>query len=464
MPKTKSENKDAEETVLAALLKETTKVDRAMVAISYKYFSSGLYPLLFKLITNIYTKHGSLITIELVSNKLSDWGVDQARRIKILSRIEELKTRPVNNAEFAYALKAVVQAYLSRTMGNILTSVTTILENSGGEKAFNALDKKIYDLKLNTIESSNIEVVDTGKVEEFIEYLTDVREHPERYIGIPSGWKILDDLTNGFHKSEYILVAAKSGSGKSMTLINWANHASKTGHNVVYVSLEMPQKVIRLRQLSLESEIPFLNLKSQNLTAEQLNKQEYVLRNEIANRDGKLFVVDVPKCSVGLIEAQLRQLQQNMNIDIVFVDYMGLLKPESHVKSRNGWEIAKEISNDLRELARTLRIPVVSAIQVNASGMEKTTEDDLELEDIAISKRISDPADLVIGVIWDKATNPHRMKLSVPKYRSGYITSNHLWCDLNICKITDVPIVIKPKEEDIAKVAEEINKEVGDLE
>ncbi len=277
-----------------------------------------------------------------------------------------------------------------------------------------------------------------------------MQDNPEKFRGIPSGWKALDELTGGFMPAEYVLLIAKSGSGKSMGLINWANHASKNGYNVVYVSLEMPQLVIRERVLSLEAQIPFIKIKTQDLTAEQLNKQTFVLKNDIANRNGEFYIIDVPKCNVGLIEAQLRQLQQNMRIDIVFIDYLGMLKPEAYSKGKNGWEQMSEISEDVRGLARTLKIPVISAAQVNAEGMKKKSDDDLEIEDIALSKRIADPANLIVGLIWDK-TNPHEMRMSVPKCRNGRIQSAKLWCDLDLCVIGDVK---GTKEENVTPVSE----------
>jgi len=464
MKNKKFENLDAEQDVLAGLLKDVGYIDRALLTINSEYFTKPLYKRLFDIITQTYSKHGSLVTVSHVSNLLESWGMEQEARIKVLDKIEELKEKPVNKAEFVYALRAVKSTALSRSVSDLLVKVTNVLDKSGGQKAFTILDKKLYDLKLNNVESNNMEIVEAGKVDDLILYLKDVRDHPEKYRGIPSGWKTLDSLTGGFHPAEYILVIAKSGSGKSMSLINWANHASKNGYNCVYVSMEMPHHIIRLRQLALESGIQFMNLKLQTLSAEELNKQDFVLRNEIGTRTGRLHIIDVPKCTVGLIEAQLRQLQQNMHIDIVFIDYLSLLKPEAHVKSRAGWEIASEISNNLRELARTLKIPVVSAMQVNAGGMEKGADDDLELEDIAISKRIADPADLVVGVIWDKTKDVNKMKLCVPKCRNGRITSADLWCDLNVCKIADMPIEKLGFQDNVIEASKAIDKELGDLE
>lgn len=438
MSKTKLTDIESEKTILSGMLKQTEKIDKTLLEVEEKYFTNKLYKNLFKIITKVYVKHGSLVTHDLVSSFLESNGIPQEIRLKYLVELDELRTVNPNDAEFAFGVNALKKAYLSRFMTDILTQTTHALEAKGGSSAFKILDKKLYELKSDFMYKDSMSITDMRNVDPFLDYLKDIRENPEKHQGIKSGWQVLDSLTAGFRQGEYILIIAKSGSGKSMALLNWANYASNLGYNAVYVSIEMPKETIQERILSLESGIPFLNIKTQNLTIEQLQKQEDVLRKVIAQKKGSLYIHDVPKCTVGLIEAQLRQINQNTPIDIVFVDYLGLLKPEVHVKSNADWAVASAISNDLRDLARSMKLPVVTAHQVTTEGMKKTPQADLELEDIAVSRRIADPADLVIGLIWDKL-NPNFMKLCVPKCRGGRLENARLWCDLNVCLIKDVP-------------------------
>ncbi len=430
----KLEDKDAERSILAGMLKDVSKIDKSMVMITSSEFSTKIYKNLYNVIGKIYAKHSSLLTNDLLSNLLESNGQPQEIRLRYLKVIDDIKKIKVNDAEFAFAMKSIKKAHISREMSKILSTATQKLYDKGGIEAFRVLDKKLYDLKLATINSENLIVVDTREVEDLIDRFKDMRENPDKYRGIPSGWTPLDALTSGFHPGEYVLIVAPSGGGKSMGLLNWANHAQKEGYNVAYFSFEMNHWEIRMRQLSLEAEIPYLSLKTQQLNIEQTNKQEFVLRNEIATRQSMFHIIDVPKSTVGFIEAQLRQLNKIKKIDIVFIDYLGLIKPDVHIRNRQGWEIAATISEELRELARTMGIVVVTAQQVTTEGMKKTTDDDLELGDIAISRRIADHAHTVVGLLWDK-TNPNEMKLCVPKCRGGRIQSVKLWCDLDLCKI-----------------------------
>ena len=435
-PNTRLKDVDAEKTVLTGVLKDTAHIDKAMLNSNPAYFTDVLYRNLFKIATQAYTRYGSVLTRDFLSNVLESNGYTQDVRLTYLKAVDELSLGETNNAEFGFALNALRRAYISSCVSDILSEGTQALDAKGGQKAFEVIDKKLYDLKLHTVESNSLVLQDDREVEDLIDLLRDIRENPAQHLGIPTGLTSLDTLTGGFHPGEYVLLVAKSGGGKSIGLLNWATFAQKQGYNVVYVTLEMSHIEIRLRKLSLESGIPYLNLKTQNLTPEQLAHQDAVLRNEIATRTAAFHIVDISKCSVGFIEAQLRQLQQNIKIDMVVVDYLGLLKPEGYVTNKQGWEVYASISNDLREMARNMKLVVVSAHQLTTDGMKKGTKDDIELEDIALSRRIADPAHTVVGLIWDK-TAQNTMKMCVPKCRGGRISSVNLSCDLNCCKITD---------------------------
>lgn len=437
--KVKLKDIDAEKVVVAGMLKNEDHIDKALLSVNPTYFTATLYRNLFRIITQVFIKHGSLITNEFLSNYLESTGIAQEARLAYLKAVDELKKMEVNSAEWGFAVSTIRKAFVANKISDILISGTRALEDKGGQAAYDVLDKKLYDLKLDVLDSNQVVVIDDRKVEEFLEHLKDIRENPAQYKGIPSGWAALDTLTGGFRPGEYILICAKSGGGKSMALLNWANHAQKENYNVVYFTLEMSHEEIQMRKLSLAANIPFTSVRNQTLTVEQVQKQEMVLREDFAKRSSSFYIVDRPGASVGFIEAQLRQLQKNMKIDAVYIDYFGCVRPEVRISNKQGWEVLAAISNDLRDLARSMKIVVCSAHQLNADGMKKkASEEDIEIEDVALSKRIIDPVHTMVGLIWDK-TQPdlHSMKLCVPKCRGGRIQNATLWCDMDTCKISD---------------------------
>lgn len=436
--KTKLKDVEAEKTVIAGLLKDEARVDKALLTCNASYFTVPLYKNLFQIVTQAFIKHSSLITNEFLSSYLELNGYDQSVRLAYLKGFDDLRAIDVTNGEFGIALAAIKRAFMANAMSDIIMAGADALDKKGGQKSYEVIETKLYDLKVSTIESANIVVVDDRKDQDLKDLLQDVRDNPEKHKGMETGWTVLDQATNGFRPGECVLIVVKSGGGKSMSLLNWANHAQEFGHNIVYFTLEMSHWEIRMRKLSLVSGLPFKAIKTQIMTPEQFTTQEAALKS-MSERTAAFHVVDTPKCTVGFIEAQLRQLQQNMKIDAVFIDYLGLLKPEVQVANKQGWEIYASISNDLRELARSMKMVVVTAHQVTTDGGKKKFEDDIEIEDIALSRRIGDPMHTIVGLTWNKA---NEMNLSFPKCRGARIEKAKLWCDLNICKISDPPDMI----------------------
>lgn len=434
---TKLKDLDAEQAVLVGILKDLDNIDKAMLNCNPTYFTDVLNRNLFKIITQAYSRYGSLLTQEFLSNVLEANGYQQDLRLVYLKAVDDLMKIEVTTAEFGFGLMALRRAFIASSVSDILTAGTQVLEAKGGQQAFDVVDKKMYDLKLHTAENSGLIIQDDREVEGIIALLKDMREHPEKYRGIPTGLTAVDQVTGGFQPGEYVLICAKSGGGKTISMINLATFAQKKGFNVVYVTIEMTGFEIRLRKFSLESGLPYQRIRQALLTPEEVVRMDQTWRETTAKHETVFHIIDTPVCTVGFIEAQLRQLKQNMKVDIVFVDYLGRLTPETRTASSPIWERASAISNDLAEMARTLKIVVVSALQLNERGLSKSAKDDLSIGDIALAKAIVNPAHAVIGMIWDQHVDKNLIRLSSPKCRGGLIPSTNLWCDLDICKITD---------------------------
>ena len=61
---------DAERAVLVGVLKDVANIDKAMLNSNPTYFTDVLYRNLFKIVTQAYTRYGSLLTQDFLSNVL----------------------------------------------------------------------------------------------------------------------------------------------------------------------------------------------------------------------------------------------------------------------------------------------------------------------------------------------------------------------------------------------------------
>jgi replicative DNA helicase len=80
--------------------------------------------------------------------------------------------------------------------------------------------------------------------------------------GVPTGFADLDDLTNGFHPGQMIIVAARPAMGKSTLALDFARSAAIT-HDLptIFFSLEMGRSEIAMRLLSAEASVPLQNMR-----------------------------------------------------------------------------------------------------------------------------------------------------------------------------------------------------------
>ena len=197
---------ESEKVILGGMLNNKERINKVLLSYSPSYFSSPTIKNLYTIVTKTFVKHTSLVTNSLISNYLESSGVSKDARLEYLQRLDSLREYTPNDAEFAFALQSVKKAYVARCVSDILQSTTETLNKKGGVSAFNKLDKKLYDLKLATIDSNYMSLTDVRQVDGLLSHLENMRNNPDQFRGINSGWSVLDNLTGGFQKGEYVLV------------------------------------------------------------------------------------------------------------------------------------------------------------------------------------------------------------------------------------------------------------------
>lgn len=199
----------------------------------------------------------------------------------------------------------------------------------------------------------------------------------EGMIGVPTGFKDLDTLTNGLHPGQMIVVAARPAVGKSTLGLDIARSASiKNGQTSVIFSLEMSRNEIAMRMLSAESQVPLQNLRKGNMRDEDWTR---LARTMGKLSDAPLFVDDSPNMSLMEIRAKCRRLKQRHDLKLVIIDYLQLMSSGKRVESRQ--QEVSEFSRALKLLAKELEVPVIAISQLNR-GSEQRTDKKPQMSDL----------------------------------------------------------------------------------
>jgi len=186
--------------------------------------------------------------------------------------------------------------------------------------------------------------------------------------GVPTGFRDLDELTNGLHPGQLIIVAARPSIGKSTLALDFARSAAIV-HNLpaVVFSLEMSRSEITMRLLSAEARVPLHHMRTGRMTDDDWSRLARRI-GEVA--DKPLYIDDSPNLTMMEIRAKARRLKQRHDLRLVVVDYMQLMQSTRRVETRQ--QEVSEISRSLKLLAKELEIPVVGISQLNRGPEQRT--------------------------------------------------------------------------------------------
>ena len=237
--------------------------------------------------------------------------------------------------------------------------------------------------------------------------------------GVPTGFADLDDVTNGLHPGQMIIVAARPGVGKSTLGLDFVRSASiKHGLTSVIFSLEMSRTEIVMRMLSAEAKIRLADMRGGKMSDDDWTR---LARRMSEVSEAPLFVDDSPNMTMMEIRAKARRLKQRHDLKLVVVDYLQLMTSGKRVESRQ--QEVSEFSRQLKLLAKEIEVPVIAISQLNR-GPEQRTDKKPMLSDLRESGSLEQDADIVILInrpdAWER-DDPRagEADLILAKHRAG---------------------------------------------
>jgi replicative DNA helicase len=238
--------------------------------------------------------------------------------------------------------------------------------------------------------------------------------------GVSTGFTELDDVTNGLHPGQMIVIAARPGVGKSTVALDFLRCCSiKHRMASVVFSLEMSKSEIVMRLLSAEAKIKLSDMRSGRMSDDDWTR---LARRMSEISEAPLYIDDSPNLTMMEIRAKARRLRQRSDLKLIVVDYLQLMTSGKKVESRQ--QEVSEFSRSLKLLAKELEVPVVAISQLNR-GPEQRTDKRPMLADLRESGSIEQDSDVVILLhrpdLFDQ-TDQERLgeaDLIIAKHRNG---------------------------------------------
>lgn len=216
------------------------------------------------------------------------------------------------------------------------------------------------------------------------EYIEERKENQVTLSGMSTGYPILDKQIDGMVDGTLLVIGARKKMGKSTLLSNIAKHAAyKLFKPVLYVDTELTFKEWRPRMLSILSGVKERDIKYggyDDFTYNRLKKAAKIIDK------GKLFHEYMPGYTVDNLVALYNKYKYKENIGLIVFDYLKEPDSASIDRQRKDYQILGDVTTKLKDLAGSLGIPAITAVQLNRDN------------DIADSDRIARYADVVC--IW----------------------------------------------------------------
>ncbi|MCL2743813.1 MAG: replicative DNA helicase, partial [Planctomycetaceae bacterium] len=182
--------------------------------------------------------------------------------------------------------------------------------------------------------------------------------------GVETGFHKLDELIDGMHPNELIILAARPSMGKTALALNIVEHIAIDNRKpVLFVSLEMSKMELALRLICSRG-----GINGNKIRRNILSTDEKIRFTDFANElmHVPLHIDDTPNRSVSDITAVARRLKNQHDLQLVVIDYLGLVAPDEP-KDQRQEQVAK-ITRRLKILARELKVPVLCLAQLNRAA------------------------------------------------------------------------------------------------
>ena len=413
-------NIDAEKALIGSLFWSKSSLQKGCEDVEKEYFYLDSNAKIFEVIKDLYNLRKPIdvntVTTELVDRNL----LNQVGGVEYLS---EVVGSVATGANIEYYIDTVIQKY---TLRKLIESATIIEKTANTDSvdvsmAVEEAEKLILDVGRTRRTSEFIKITDVlAKTQEDLEILA---KNKGKITGLTTGLKDLDNITEGLHETQLIIIAARPAVGKTAFALNVAAAAAKsTKKNIAIFSLEMPAEQLVLRMISSLGQID-----NKKLQTGRLETEDYRRLNEAMSQlaDTNIYFHDGASTTVSEIQAKCRRLAtQGEGLGLIVIDYLQLIDASNRYQGARQQEIS-EISRKLKTMALELNVPVIALSQLSRN-VEKREDKRPVLSDLRESGAIEQDADIVAALHAPESDTPQTddsipspIQLIILKHRNG---------------------------------------------
>ena len=416
-------NIEAEQSVIGSMLLSKYALQKAIETLTTDSFFLDKHKKLFNAIKEMSSKEIAL-DITTLTSYLKDKNIlSEVGDVEYLTEILEQTPTAANVDDY---IKIVEDKSILRSLIDEATAIATLgyTNEFSVSETLDKAEAKILNVVKNRKSSEFKQMPEV--LSQFQENLEKLANNKGKISGLSTGYYDLDNITDGFHKNELIILAARPAMGKTALALNMATNAAlKSKKSVIVFTLEMRAEQLASRMISSLGQIEAKKLQNGSLDTKDWQRVNEAM-SQLAETN--IYIDDSPGVTIGDIKAKSRRIaSQDDNLGLIVIDYLTLINSMGRYAGNRQQEVS-EISRALKTLALELQIPVVTLAQLSRT-VEQREDKRPVLSDLRESGSIEQDADMVIFIYRDDYYNPtskiddnmSKTEIIVRKNRSGRI-------------------------------------------
>jgi replicative DNA helicase len=412
----------AEKMILSCLLINSEAIEITLRTLTVDAFYFKNHQEIYKAIIFMYKNKAPIDILTLITFLQDNGFLDKVGGVKVLI---ELISQIPNLVYLEEYLRLVKDKFIRRSLIKLGYEAINsgYITNIPLENILSDFENKLFNI---TNEIKTQKLFSSAELLNTIFFELKEKSLDPTLSGIASGFYDLDSLTQGFQKSDLIILAGRPSMGKTALGLNIALNTIKDSKlPVLFFSLEMSKEQIMYRLLAMET-----NINQMRLRSGKLYQNDWIKLNKMIKIMSKLpfFIDDTGDLSIQDIRSKIKTIifEQNQ-IGLIIIDYLQLMQ-NSKSKSENRVQELSQITRSLKTIAREFNIPIIALSQLSRN-VENRVDKKPILSDLRESGSIEQDADLVLMLYRNNYYNLKQsdeqisqlIELIIAKQRNGPI-------------------------------------------
>jgi replicative DNA helicase len=424
---------DLENAIIGAMMLSPKSMDEVFSIIKTDecfYLESN--QIIFSAIRQLY-ENGSRIDFLTVSQYLRKTGqLDEVGGSYAITKLTDGVTNSNPISEYS---RIVLEKYMKREIINIAADLLSESYDDTSD-VFELMGKSssMIDKIMSESISSPFKHIGQGvehDIHELNERIEKANDSNFTLSGVDTGFRTVNNITNGWQKCDLIILAARPSVGKTAFGLNLAMNAAMSKEKptpVGFFSLEMDMPKLRLRIMSAMTHVGMTNINSGRVDDTEIQR---LTGNLHKVKKLPIYIDDSFVLTTMEMKAKARMMIQKHGVGLIIVDYLQLMKASSDRNIRE--QQISQISRDLKGMAKELNVPIIALSQLSRD-IEKRENKEPQLADLRESGAIEQDADLVSFLY----RHDDKINWKLAKHRNGKIDTVQFNANLDIQLFTEV--------------------------